>query len=65
MKHKIEIDSTNNNQFMWRIKASNGEILVSSETLESKSGIENTINNLINSIKNDLFEIVDITKEDK
>ena len=35
MKHKIEIDSTNNNQFMWRIKASNGKILVSSETLES------------------------------
>ena len=65
MKHKIEIDNTNNNQFMWRIKASNGEILISSETLESKSGIKNTIDHLIDSIKNDTFEIVDITKEDK
>lgn len=65
MKHKIEIDNTSNNQFMWRIKASNGEILVSSETLESKSGIKNTIDHLITSIKNDTYEIVDISKEDK
>lgn len=40
---KFEIRRASGSQFYWRIVASNGQVLATSETYVSKSGCENAI----------------------
>lgn len=42
-KPKFEIKDTSNDQFMFNLKARNGEIILTSETYTSKQGCENGI----------------------
>ena len=43
MAGKFELNTSSNGKFFFNLKASNGEIILSSEMYESKSGAENGI----------------------
>jgi hypothetical protein len=43
MAGKFEIKATRNGQFMFNLKASNGEIILTSETYKTKKGLKNGI----------------------
>ncbi len=45
-KPKFEIKDTSNDQFIFNLKAGNGEIILTSETYKSKQGCENGIDSV-------------------
>lgn len=46
MAGKFELKKTASGQFMFNLKAGNGQIILTSETYESKQGAENGINSV-------------------
>ena len=57
MSGKFEIDKASNDQFIFRLKAGNGEIILASEQYTTKSACENGIDSVRkNSTADDNFE---------
>jgi uncharacterized protein YegP (UPF0339 family) len=50
---KFEIRKTKSGQFKFDLKASNGQVILSSETYKSKSGCKNGVNSVMRNSKED------------
>lgn len=56
---RFEIDRTKSKQFVLRVRAKNGEIVLSGETTKNKAFT--ALQNLINAISRGHYEIADLT----